>query len=325
MKPLLTVLAGLLLGGSVQAADVPASLLALDRDGAELLVIDPATLQLRRRIATGVGPHEVVGSADGRYAYVANYGTKTVVGDSISIIDLAVGREVERVDLRPFARPHGLELVDGKLYFTAEQSRSVARLDLATRKVDWAMGTGLDVTHMLDVAADGKTIYATSLMSDAVSTIEVAATGLPKLATVKLGKHPEGLALAPDGKTLWVGQNGTGKIAVLDAATLALQAELEAGRYPARVKFTPDGKFALSVDPTSSELLIIDAAQRRIAKRLHIPGAVLGLLPAADSRTVYVTLAQSGQLAEVDLTAMSVARSADIGQVADGMGWAGPG
>jgi len=325
MRSLLAILAGLLLGSGVQAADVPASLLALDRDGNALLVIDPANLQLRHRVATGTGPHEVVGSADGRYAYVANYGTKEVVGDSISIIDLVAGREVERVEVRPFARPHGLELVDDKLYFTAEHSRSVARLDLATRKVDWVMGIGLDVTHMLDVAPDGRTLYATSLLSDAVTAVQIGAPGLAKLSTAKLGKHPEGLALAPDGKTLWVGQNGTGKIAVLDAQTLALQAELDAGQYPARVKFTPDGKFALSIDPAGSELLVIDAAQRQVVKRLHIPGAVLGLLPAADSRRVFLTLAQSGQLAQVDLTAMAVERIVDIGRVADGMAWAGPG
>lgn len=315
----------LLLGaGATGTAEATApSLLALDRDGNQLLVLDPGTLAIRHRVATGAGPHEVVGSPDGSRAYVANYGDKERPGDSISVVDLERGRELERIVVAPFLRPHGLELVQRKLYFTAEASRSVARLDLDTRKVDWAMGTGQAITHMLDVAPDGRRVYSTSMLSDTVTAIDVAASPHLPLQHATLGKQPEGLALSPDGTQLWVGQNGDGRIAILDPATLAVQARLDAGASPARIRFTPDGRYAFTGDVQKSELLVFDAAARTLLKRVTIEGVVLGILPAPDNRHVHLTLAASGQVATLDLEDFTLVRKVDVGRIADGMGWAG--
>src|SRR5688500_10277405 len=64
-----------------------AALLVLNKVENTLAIIDPTSLTVLGRVPTGVGPHEVITSADGRLAYVANYGTQQVLGNSISIID----------------------------------------------------------------------------------------------------------------------------------------------------------------------------------------------------------------------------------------------
>ena len=55
------------------------------------------------------------------FAYVGNYGQQTP-GNTISVIDLAAQAELHRVDLGPLRRPHGILVVNGKVYFTAEQT-----------------------------------------------------------------------------------------------------------------------------------------------------------------------------------------------------------
>jgi len=47
--------------------------------------VDPGTLNVLGRVATGKGPHEVVVSADGKYAVVANYSTQCL-GNPLSIV-----------------------------------------------------------------------------------------------------------------------------------------------------------------------------------------------------------------------------------------------
>src|SRR5687768_10662905 len=61
-------------------------LVALNKADSTLAVIDPATMKVVAKVATGDSPHEVVLSADGRTAFVANYGAQTP-GSSISVID----------------------------------------------------------------------------------------------------------------------------------------------------------------------------------------------------------------------------------------------
>ena len=300
----------------------PPSLLAVDRDGDALLVIDPATLATRHRVAVGESPHEVAGTPDGRHAIVANYGDQAHVGDSLSLVDLATGKE-ERLDVRPFLRPHGLALREGKLYFTSEATRSVARLDLATRRVDWTLGLGQAIDHMLALSADGTRLYTANMLSDTVTRVDVAGPPHAPLMHAKVGSKPEGLALAPDGKTLWVGLNGEGKVVVLDALTLAELARFDAGSQPARIRFTPDGRNAFVVDPQRSALLVFDATTRTQLRSVDIEGVPLGMWPSADSRSLYLTLAGSGEVARLDLATFEVTRRASVGQVADGIGWAG--
>ena len=58
------------------------------------------------------------------------------------MIDIAARKELRRIDVAPLSRPHGLAFADGKLYFTAEADKKIARYDPATDKIDWQFETG---------------------------------------------------------------------------------------------------------------------------------------------------------------------------------------
>src|ERR1700752_2417400 len=88
------------------AAQVPSpALLVLNKTDATLVIVDPATNEIRGSIPTGEGPHEVVVSTDGKLAFVSNYGGPGG-GRTISVIDLAARKELRRVDVSPLTRPH---------------------------------------------------------------------------------------------------------------------------------------------------------------------------------------------------------------------------
>src|SRR5687768_7074678 len=201
------------------AAAVRPALLVLSKTANELAVVDPATLKVVGRAPTGNGPHEVAVSADGRTAFVSNYGAQTP-GSTISVIDLASLKEVRRADLAPLLRPHGIMVADAKVYFTAEANRLVARYDPASNRVDWLFGTGQAGTHMVFVSEDGAKLVTTNIGSDSITIMERGTNPLAwNQVVVPVGKGPEGFDLSPDGRTLWAAHSRDGGVSVIDLAT----------------------------------------------------------------------------------------------------------
>src|SRR6187399_279420 len=200
MIPMLAIAAAALSA----APQAPASsLLILNKTDATLVIVDPATNQIRATIPTGDGPHEVVTSTDGKLAFVSNYGG-TTGGRTISVIDLAMRKELRRVDVSPLTRPHGLAFHAGKLYFSAEANQLVGRYDPVADKVDAQFQTGQATTHMVLISPDGRHMFTSNIRGNTVSIFDrgSAAGEWTNAGAVAVGRGPEGLDLSPDGKEL---------------------------------------------------------------------------------------------------------------------------
>ena len=298
-------------------------LLALSKSESLLLVVDPQSLKVLARVPTGDNPHEVCASNDGKLAIVSNYGAQTP-GSTLSVIDIAAGTELRRVDLSPLKRPHGLWESGGKVYFTAEVNCAVARYDIASDKIDWICGTGQAGTHMLAMDESAGRLYATNIGSDSVSVIDLpggAASAGPTTIAVK--SQPEGLALSPDAKELWVAPRvGGGGIAIIDTSTDSITQTVPCKGMPIRMHFTPDGKRVLVTDPANHELAIYDAAARREEKRIPLGQVPIGIVVTPDSQRAFVSASGANKVYLIDLSKLEVTGEFDAGQTPDGMIWA---
>lgn len=299
-------------------------LVALNKTDATLAIINPATMKVTAKVPTGDSPHEVVLSADGKTAFVANYGAQTP-GNSLSVIDLATAKELRRVDLSPLFRPHGIQMIGGKLYFTAETNRMIARYDPAANKVDWLMGSGQNATHMIAVSADEKKFYTTNIGSDSVTAFEFqnVPPAASKITHIPVGKQPEAIDISPDGKEVWAGLNVDGMIEVVDTAALKSKEKINIGGRPYRVKFTPDGKAVVCTMPASKELLIIDSVSRKELKRIKLESAPLGIVFSANGKTAFVSAGQPDVVLKIDLDTGEVTGRVETGKVPDGIAVAG--
>ncbi len=168
------------------------ALLALSKRNHTLAIVDPATLQVLARLPVGPDPHEVIASADGKTAYVSIYGGGRY--HAISVLDLTGQKALPDIDTGALNGPHGLAFVGGKLWFTAEGAKAIARYDPATHHIDWIMGTGQNRTHMLHVSPDQKHIVTTNVSSGTVSFIDQVA--LPPMGPPP-GMHPPAGAPPP--------------------------------------------------------------------------------------------------------------------------------
>ncbi len=320
MHRLFTVL---LLSLSAIAADVPhPALIVLNKDANELAIVDPASMKVVGRVPTGTGPHEVTVFADGKTAYVADYGDRNGPGNSLSVIDLAARTE-KRVDLGALKRPHGIAQKNGKIYFTSELAKVIATYDPATNTVDWILGTGQNLTHMLVLSADGKKIFTANILGNSVTAIEAAQVpGGWKLTTIPVGKGPEAIDISPDGAEVWTAHSQDGGVSIIDTASLTVKQTLPAlTKRSNRLKFTPDGKTVFISDLEGHEVVVLDAASRKEIKRIKTGSTPEGILMVPDGSRAFVALAEEGAVVTIDLKSLEVTGKLATGPGVDGMAW----
>jgi YVTN family beta-propeller protein len=299
------------------------ALLVLNKNENSLAIVDPQTARVTARISTGEGPHEVTASDDGRFAFVANYGAHEP-GSTISVIDLLRQQEVRRVNLGPLRRPHGIVFNKGEVYFTAEINKVIARYSPIDDAVDWLLGTGQDVTHMLVLSKDGQEIFTSNIGSDSVSAIRRAQNQVDWMEIViPVGMGPEGIDISPDGTEVWTAQSRDGNISIISVAIHKVVQTVSLNtKRSNRLKFSPDGSLVLISDLEGGNLIVLDAHSRKEIKRLRLGRMPEGILIPPDGSKAYVAVAGDGEVAVVDLSNETIMNRIPTGSGPDGMAWA---
>lgn len=306
-----------------RAQSTTGALLVLNKNDATMAIVDPSTGAVTGAVPVGQGPHELVTSDDGKWAFASNYGTGPAPGRTISMIDVAAKKELRRIDVSPLERPHGLAFAGGKLYFTAETNKTIARYDPAADKIDWKFETGQNATHMVLITKDQRTIFTANIGSDNISAIERGAGGDWRQTLIPVGKGPEGNDLTPDGKQLWAANSRGGSVSIVDVASKRAINTLDIGtKRSNRIKFTRDGKFALVSDDEAGELVVIDVASRQVTKRISLGKNAEGIVMAPDGARAFVAVNGDNVVAVVDLKSWQVTKRIASGNGPDGMAWA---
>ena len=339
-----------LLAANFTMAQTPSpTLLVLEKSDNSLAIVDPANLQIVARVPAGPDPHEIVASADGKLAYISNYGGSDSGLNTISVIDLTARKALPPINLGALRSAHGLAFAGGKLYFTVETNKAIGRYDPATQSVDWVLGTGQDRTHMVAVSENLDRIVTSNVSSGTISIIEQIsspaggpppggppqAMGPPggprktwRVTHVAAGRGAEGLDVSPDGKEIWTANAQDGTVTIIDAASKKVTETLPISlRGANRLKFTPDGKRVLIAGggggavPAGSNLVVLDAANRKEVKRLNFGGGAAGIVIVPDGSRAYVAVSGKDKVAAVDLKSLEVTGYVSTGKQPDGLAW----
>lgn len=304
----------------VSSSATAAELLVLNKSDATLSFMDPDSGKISGSVATGEGPHEIELSSNGRLAFVSNYGA-SVAGKTLSVIDVAARKEQRRVDLGDLRRPHGVAFTQGKLYFTAEDSRIIGRYDPSTEKLDWTFKTDQERTHMVIASRNGSKLFASNMGSNSISAIERSAKDQWKQTLIRVGEGPEALDLSPDGRELWTAHSGDGQISIIDPTKNEVLATVDARtKRSNRLKFTPNGQLVLISDLSGGELVVFDARSRTEKARLHLGRSPTGILIPNNDRA-YVAVSGDNKIAVIDLKTLRVVNTFGTGNNPDGMAW----
>ena len=296
------------------------TLLALSKSDHTLAIVDPVTLKVIARVPVGPDPHEVIASSDGKTAYVSNYAGGTLY--ELDIIDLVAQKALPHIDTRPLIGLHGLTFAAGKLWFTAEGSKTIGRFDPATSKIDWCMGTGQDRTHMIDVTEDGKRIYTTNVASGTVSILvdTLIQPGPPpgmQGAPGTSGGQPAGsqAGAPPKGGPGGSGPQGGPRPHMDWAQTL-----IPVGKGSEGFDVSPDGRELWTAAADDGSIYIIDIASKKVTAKIDAGVAGANRLKfTPDGKRVLITSLRNGDLFIFDAGSHQLVRRLNTGRGAAGI------
>lgn len=243
----------------------------------EVLVIDPATDQITKRITLDAGAYvqHVLVSPDGGIAYVTGFGSNLLYR-----IDARTYERLADIPLPNGAAPHGMHFSpDGAFLYLANGAGSVGEVDLAAGRYAREFRTPGGV---IQVATHGDYVYATVFDPPRVARV-TRATGDLAVWTLEDAKGPAQLEVSKDGTRLYVAEQGSRtepglRLLVLDAATGAIVDRHSVGRGPHGVAVSEDGAWAFVTSTFDASIVSIDLVQGKAMQLLKTSRGPYGVV-----------------------------------------------
>jgi YVTN family beta-propeller protein len=144
--------------------------------------------------------------------------------------------------------------------------------------------------------------------------------------TVPTGKEPHHLMATPDNSSLIVANSVSNNLMFLDPKTGKVQRTVENIEDPYQLGFSPDRKWFATAGLRLDRVDIYGYNGRDLTLAKRVPLAVMPshMAFSNDSKTVFVTLQVSGELAAIDLPTQTVKWKMKVGKVPAGL-WMTPG
>lgn len=232
----------------------------------DLFSITSAAPHLTRSIGVGLYPVHIAFSQGGRFAYATNF-----QGNTVSVIDTAQGKVINTITTPP--GPHGLTAsADGRfIYIACLNGQALVVIDTQTNTLAQTLMLPAN-THPYSavLGKEGRYLYITDNFFGRVLVVDTTKLRDPAQAVIggsPAGQQPVLIAIAPDGKRLYVTNSG-GNLSVLDLSGDPthphLLATVPVGRSPHGVAISPDGRYVVVANILSATLSVIDAASNTV-------------------------------------------------------------
>ncbi len=122
------------------------------------------------------------------------------------------------------------------------------------------------------ISDDDSILVAVNTLNGSVTVFNVAADANAKLAEVKVGEHPQTVAITPDKRFAYVTNQNSASVSVVDLTGLTKVTDIPVGGGPFGVALTPDGKRAYVANSASNSVSVIDTASNTVVAAIPIPG-----------------------------------------------------
>jgi YVTN family beta-propeller protein len=274
-------------------------LLVANEESSSLATIDLASRDIKL-IPVGSQPHSVVLDADGRRAFVGNFGS-----DNVSIVDVAKQQVVETIGVGSQPTALAFDAGSSRLYVTnfGDGSLSVVQIQAGGSQLVATIG---GVSEPLDIALspDGRLGYVTS-QSGGIVVLDLTTltiTGQIPLAGFDL----RNLAVSLDGQRLYVAartdQQGTGKIVVIDTGNLQVVEQIPVDPYPFGLKISPTGSCLVVTHTIPNRVSFISLLNDQVIASLNDPSAIEPQQTAIVGNLAYVTNHGSDNISAFDIS-----------------------
>jgi YVTN family beta-propeller protein len=125
------------------------------------------------------------------------------------------------------------------------------------------------------------------LQADGIARFDTAT--LRPLGVLRGVSDPERVELSRDDRTLYVSEEDSARLAVLDVGGGSVRATVAVGREPEGVRASPDGRWVLVTSEEDNALAIVDARRNTLAVTVKVGKRPRDIAISPDSRTAYVS------------------------------------
>lgn len=212
-------------------------------------VYDVSTYALVASVPGSGGMYPTTASPDGSTVFATDFGTSTVSfidTDSNTITDtLPVGFSPTSACISP----NGLAL-----YVSNFNGDSVSVVDTSSRSVTATISLPVPNPVNCVVAPNGQTLYVTHDPQATVTEISTANNSI--IGSITVGAYPYGIAISPDGKSLYVTNNGG--LDIVSTATGSIIQSIPIPNEPWEVSVSPDGTRAYVGEYYGAATAVVD-------------------------------------------------------------------
>lgn len=202
------------------------------------------------------------------------------------------------IPVDPHATGVALDGKTGDVFVLAGRSHKLFSVDLDARRVSESVtaggegGGGSIVNPVLDE------IYVSNNEKGFVEIFR--ASTLERLATVDCGPSPRGLAINPQGDTLFVA-NATepGSVTALDIRNRTAAASIPVGNAPVGLAYDPSTQRLYVTNSASNSVSVIDEDEDRVIGTIQVGQSPLGIALAGSGR-IYVGNQQDDSVTVID-------------------------
>jgi YVTN family beta-propeller protein len=221
-------------------------------------------------------PVVVAVDAAGQFAY-----TTHMSPSMISVIDVASMTKVAEVPIPGEAHALAVSPRGDRVYVT-NTSNSVFAVDVASRTIvgTSTVGAGPWGIAFWTTATDSL-MYVSARNGGSLSEIDMRTGNV--LRTIHVGGRPHGVAISPDGSTLYTADDSNGEIVFVNRGTGTVTARLSAqGAWG--VALSPDGN-TLFVTTNYGYIVVVDVPSATITKRYWADSQPREIFVMPDNRT----------------------------------------
>ena len=278
--------------------------------------LDAATLAVTATLDMPGSTHEIALSLDGRTAYASVYGdgifAKRVNPDRrIVVIDLPSRSLTRVIDLGAVYAPHGV-MVDaaGMVWSSAELGNAVLAIDPADDTIEKIDVGG--TAHWVAISHAAGKLFA-SVKQDHLAVVDVA--GRTLIDRIKVPQVVEGLAISPDGATLYVCAQTAAEFYVIDAASHALRQVVpiagadSSKKQMRRVRVSPDNKYVVVSSNQDNHAAVYRSDALDQVAAFATKKSPMGFGFAADGRHAYLCCHDDAEVFEFELASGRLLRS----------------
>jgi YVTN family beta-propeller protein len=186
-------------------------------------------------------------------------------------------------------RDPSISVIDPVVSMTGNTSL-YATVVLKRPGADWVQG------------ADGRTLYVSTPKAGEVAVVDTESFKV--VATIPAGTAPTRVALQPDGRYLWVGNDapeaGRSGVTVIDVHASKVVGQVVTGPGHHELAFSGDSRHAFVTNRTAGTVSVVDVARLAKVKDLKTGGVPIAIATSSLSQAVYVAEARTGTVLVVD-------------------------